>query len=208
MLAYGSTPVEILQHSFADGDTAKFFSVETEPMPEDEITKGEATSGVKVRLTVAPGLPVGAVRQTLQLTTNLHGSATIDVPIRGRVDGDLSIIGAGWDADRGLLSLGTVKSETGARQKVFILIHGPLRREVKLSVGERTPGWLQAELAEPQEVSQGAVIKVPLTVIIPPGTRPVNHSGSIQGPFAELVIDTTHPKARQLKLNLQFFVEE
>lgn len=207
VLCYTDKPLEITGHQFLDSETARLFEVQLDPLPQEDLDKEEAHSGVLLHIKALAGLPSGTLRQTLLLNTNQSISPNLEVPIQGRVEGAISLAGAGWDADSGTLSLGDVKSAAGARRQVFLLVRGPGRREVQVHVGKSDPSWLKLEVGQPQEVNDGAVVKIPLVVVIPPGSPAANHMGTAQGKLAHVVLETTLPTARQVNIYLQFLVE-
>ena len=207
LLNYTQQPLEVTGHEFSDADIADHFRVEIEMLDAEELHKQEAHSGVRVRVTVLPGLPVGPLRQKLRLLTNQASMPTVEVPIQGLVDSDIGIIGAGWNSERGLLDMGPVQSKAGAERQLFLLLRGRHRQNVRFAIVNRQPDWLQARFGEPQEVNGGALVKVPLTIIVPPGSPAANHLGSAQGKMGQLSIDTTHPTASRLNVFVQFSVE-
>jgi hypothetical protein len=79
---------------------------------------------------------------------------------------------------------------------------------VQVSVGEVEPDFLRVTIGEKTEINQGAVVQFPLTIEIPPGSPYVNHLGSKLGKLAQIIIETTHPDAKQVKIPLRFAVEE
>jgi hypothetical protein len=207
LLCYTKKPLEIVGQEFLEADTARLFRLQVDPLPQAELDKEEAYSGFLLHVTALAGLPAGTLRQKLLLKTNQEISPTLEVPIQGRVEGEISVVGAGWDSEHGIVSIGEVKGSAGARRQVFLLVRGPGRREVQIHAGQSDPPWLHAELGEPQEVNDGALVKIPLTVVIPPGSPAANHMGTVQGKLARLVLETTLPTARQVQLYVQFFVE-
>ncbi len=48
--------------------------------------------------------------------------------------------------------------------------------------------------------------QIPLTIEIPPGMPAVNHLGTNQGKFAKVVLETTNPDAKQIRMDLQFII--
>lgn len=207
VFCHTNEPLEILGYQFQDTETAKLFEAQIDPLPQDELDKEGAHSGVLVRITALAGLPPGTLRQKLVLQTNQHVAPNLAIPIQGRVDGEIAVMGSGWDSDRGVLSLGEVKGGEGERRQVFLLVRGPGRHDVRVKAGKCNPEWLQVELGQPQDVNDGAVVKIPLTVIIPAASPAANHMGNAQGKLAEVVLDTTLPASPQMKIYVQFFVE-
>ena len=105
--------VRLAGHEFSNSELARFFEVNSEPIPADRLNDSEAKSGCRVRLTVKPGLPLGLFQQTIRLDLELGKAAekvSVDVPIEGIVDGDISIVGPGWEQRQARLSFPAVKS--------------------------------------------------------------------------------------------------
>ena len=105
-----------------------------------------------------------------------------------------------------MLQLGVVRSSEGLKRTVTVLIHGAHRHDVEVTVGKRSPALLEARLGEPADVSGGSVVRIPLIIEIPPGAPPANYLGS-PGKMGQIILDTTHPDAKQIRLYVQFAVE-
>ena len=205
VLVSAQKPLEITGHDFLDADSAAHFKLDMQPLEAAQL--GTAHSGMLLRITVLPGLPVGPLRQKLRLTTNQEQSPTLEIPIQGTVRGDISIIGQDWDSDRGTLAVGLVDGAVGLRRQLYVLVRGPHRQDVHLKLAERVPEFVQVEIGTPEEVNQGSTVKIPLTIVIPPGSPGVNHMGTAQGSLGKLVFETGHPLAGPLRIFLQFYVE-
>jgi Protein of unknown function (DUF1573) len=208
-----SDEVRLVGHAFIDPETANYFEATSQPIPRDQLTEPGVKSGCRVLLTIKPGLPLGPLRQTIRLELQMGEGAeastsTVEVPIVGTVDSDISIVGQGWDADQNRLSLGSIKSSRGATRKLLLLLRGDHRHDVKITPGPVDPAWLKVTLGEPTELKGGAVTQIPLTVEVPPGLPPSNHLGSDQGKYAEVVLETTHPQVKQIRLFLKFVIEQ
>jgi hypothetical protein len=208
LLAYGAIPLEITGHEFLDPETAGHFQVDILPLTSEEVAREAARSGMSVKVTALAGLPIGAVRQKLRLTTNQPKTSVVEVPIQGIVESDLSIVGPGWDREHGMLAIGAVSRGEGMKRQLFVLARGEHRQEVQLKIVDRDPPWIQAELGAPEIAQQGAVVRWPLTVIIPPDSPEVNRLGTAQGKLGKLVLGAASPDAIEIKLYLQFLVEE
>ena len=61
-------------------------------------------------------------------------------------------------------------------------------------------------LGEPKKLKD-TLVHVPVTIEIPPGTRPMVHLDTAQGEAARIVFSTTHPKIKELSLAVRFAVE-
>jgi hypothetical protein len=205
--------VRVVGHEFTAPESARFFQVDSEPIPANQLTGTDAKSGCRVRLTLKPGLPLGMIQQTIRLDLQLGEAkekVSVEVPIEGIVDSDVSIVGPGWEQQLSRLSIPAVSSAKGATRKLFILLRGDRRHDVTIKTGKIDPSWLKVTLGEPTELKggDGGVTQVPLTIEIPPGMPPVNHLGTDQGKYAEVVLETTHPQVNEIRMNLKFVIEQ
>jgi hypothetical protein len=205
--------VRVVGHEFTALESARFFEMQSEPIPIDQLTESDAKSGCRVRLTLKPGLPLGMIQQTIRLDLQLgeaKETVSVDVPIEGIIDSDVSIVGPGWEQQLSRLSFPAVSSAKGATRKLFVLLRGDRRHDVTIKAGKFDPSWLKVTLGEPTELKSGdgGVTQVPLTIEIPPGMPPVNHLGTDQGKYAEVVLETTHPQVNEIRMNLRFVIEQ
>jgi hypothetical protein len=87
------------------------------------------------------------------------------------------------------------------------MVKGPHREETKVTVASVEPATvLQVKLGEPQPLGKG-VIKYALTIEIPPGTPAIDRFGGEQGELGKVILHTTHPVAKEVRLFLQFAIE-
>ncbi len=203
-------PLEVLSWEFSEEEKAPFFEVNVEPLPEEELaTEPEAQSGVRVGVTLKPGLPQGAFQQTIRLKTNLDETPEVSIPVRGNLAGDISIvaIGPGWMAEHNLLSLGTVDARKGVRRQLLLVVRGRYRDEVAFEPVEVFPSWLQVTVGETTPIGGGTVNQTPIWIAIPEGAPPAAHLGSEQGRMGEVRLATNHPKTPELRIRLRFAVE-
>jgi Protein of unknown function (DUF1573) len=185
-----------------DPETAKFFDLAIDPLPADELESLGGKRGYQVTLTVKPGMPLGALRQRLVLHTNLPDVKEVSVPIEGRIESDISIAGPNFDRDHGLLTIGAVGRE-GAERKLWLRVHGENRHAIKVSVASATPP-LEVSVGEPAESSAGSAVQMPLVVKIPPASPSASHLVNL----GKILLETSDPDAKQIRIWVQFAVEE
>lgn len=198
----------ITDYRLSDPSTAQFLEVEFKPMDAAALKKAEGKSGQLVAVTILPGLPLGQYRQKLSLTTDLADKRTVELEVQATITSDISLVGGGWDDENGFVRIGTIGSRDGAKRNVLVLVRGPDRNDVQIRVGEVQPPFLKVSVGKPEPIGDGAVIKFPLTIEIPPGSPSANHLGSKVGKLAQIVLETTHPEAKQVKVPVRFATEE
>jgi hypothetical protein len=209
LLCYLPQPLEILGCQLSDQDSADYFGVTFEPLAAEQLREDkDARSGVLMRVAVKPGLPQGPFRQTILVRTTLKSVPTFDVPIQGMVGSDISIVGRGWDAESGVLTLGTVSSQVGAKGLLILIARGPYRKQVSFKPIPSESDQLKVTVGETTEINNGAVTQTPLIVEIPKGSRQANHYGSDQGKFGQIIVETTHPQVPKLRILVRYAVVE
>lgn len=200
--------LSITGYELSDPSTRQFIDVQFRPMDTAELARAEGKSGQIVSVTIRPGLPLGQYRQKLVLTTNVADQRTVELEVLATITSDISLVGGGWDEDNGFVRIGPVKSRDGATRNVLVLVRGPGRKDVQMKVSEVRPDFLRATVGQPEPIGDGAVIKFPVTIEIPPGSPSANHLGSKVGKLAQIILETTHADAKQIKIPIRFATEE
>jgi hypothetical protein len=202
--------LQVLSHAFTNQNTAPYYSLDWKPIAADELREKQgATIGLTGTLTVKPGLPLGPINQTIQLKTNVTEVDKLELEISGSVVSDISIVGPNQFSEKhSLLMLGVVERALGAKATLRILVKGPHRQDVKLTVHEVDPAdVLNASLGEAQEINAGAIRMYPLEIEVRPGSRLINRMGSEQAKYGKIVLESTHPTVKQIPINVKFAVE-
>ena len=201
---------------YKDPSLADHLEVNVEPLPPELVDEEpEARSGVRITLTALPGLPLGPLNQMIYFKSAIADLPEIEIPIFGSVTGDISVLASKslYNNDLRLLTLGGVSRAEGGVFHMQLVVKGPLAKETKLSVGETDPAEvLQVEIdtENPSSVNDGKVLLYPMTVTIPPDSRPVSRLGGKEGtgsPYGKIVINTTHPQAEKVVLLVKFAVQ-
>ncbi len=195
LFTYGSSPPEVDELTVTDAQNAQFFKLASQPLSAAEIgaEKG-ATGGLTISMQIEPGLPLGPIRQTLKARLRIPEDITAEIPVEGTVSGALALAGGAWDSSRQALLLGTVSGRTGSRTEVFLTAKGPHALAVKPSVREVVPGSLAVEVGAGKPVGEKGMVRIPISITVPPGSPPANHRCSDQGPAGRIVLDTGHPE--------------
>ncbi|OHB80159.1 MAG: hypothetical protein A2V98_12280 [Planctomycetes bacterium RBG_16_64_12] len=160
-----------------------------------------------MEITVKPGLPLGGFQQKILLQTNYDEAPTVEVPIRGTVGSEISIVGKGWNAKTGILMLGSVRSREGALLKLVIRTAGPHRKEVAFKPIEIFPDLLKVKVGKTTDLESGTISVTPLTILVPKGSPPADHLQMEQEKLGRIILETNHPTAHQLRILVRFAVE-
>jgi hypothetical protein len=201
--------IKIAGHQFLDAATAKYFEAKFEPMSREQVAKEkDARGGYVAHVTIKSGLPSGSFRQTIRIATDFKDAPDLEIPISGKVTSDLTVTGPDYSDENGVLTIGPVASEEGAQRKLFVLVRGKFRKEVKLKPVESVPALLKVEVGEPRSLMNGSLVQMPLTIRIPKGSPPANHLGSEVGRLGRVTIETSHPVAPTLRIYVRFAVKD
>lgn len=202
---------------FSDPTTAGYFDVAIAPLSSEIVAaEQDAKAGVKVTVTVKPGMPIGPLSQTIYLAPLSKDLPELSIPIQGSVAGDISVFAAKhlYNSDRKIVTIGAVKRDKGGIYQLQLSVKGPHAKDVRLKVAEvDPPEVLQVEIdsEHPSSINNGAVLMYPLTIKIPPGSRTVSRLGgeasTVDAKFGKIVIETTHPQIKQFVVHVQFAVE-
>ena len=208
LYGYRSRALEIAGHEFSDPARAGDFEITCEPLPADEVAaEQDARSGCLLRVKVKPGLAAGPFRQHVVLVTNVDSAARVDVPVQGTMGSQLIVAGFGWEEHAGVLTLGTVAAAKGTERKLYVVARGPHARQVKLDPVRVVPDLLKVEVGPGKQLGDGAVIRIPLTIRIPPGSRAANYLGSRADELGQIVLQTGHPQQPELRILVRFAVK-
>ena len=201
--------LSIIEHRWTDQETAGFFEFDWKPAGAEVVAQQpDAQAAALCTVKMKPGLPLGPVRQVLELVTNVS-TGVIDVPIQARIVGDVSISGAGFQDRTNTLRIGPVARETGVTRKLFMTIKGPYLEDFQITGWQTDPAdVLQVQLGEVKLLRAGKVKMIPLEFSIPAGARPVNYSGGDEHPVAVAKITTTHPEIGEITIRVTFAITE
>ena len=203
IFTYGSESPEVTEATLDDPESAQIASLAVAALSAGEIAaETGATGGLRVTVDVRPGLPIGQFKRTIRVSFTMPEPVVAEIPLEVTVAGDLVMAGPGWDSSRQTLLLGTVSGRTGFRTRVFLTAKGPHRASVRPTVREVVPESLQVTIGAGSPIGTGGVVRIPIDIVIPPGSRAVNHLCSQQGPAGRIVLDTGHPDSPELTIPL------
>jgi hypothetical protein len=110
------------------------------------------------------------------------------------------LAGPGWDSSRQALMLGTISGKAGLRTRIFLTAKGPHRDLVRPRLEATVPDTIQVTIGQGSPVGSGGVVRIPIDIVIPPGSRSVNHICSDQAPAGTILLATGHPASPTLSI--------
>ena len=203
--------IEIMGHQFSDPSLEKFFQVDSVPLGADELRKHKgATSGLVVRVTVKPGLPLGRFQQRILLSTSVATAPEIDLPLFGTV-GAVSIVGAGWSSETGVLDIGVLDGRSVTQRKLIVLARGSNAKEMKFKVVSVEPDFLKVNLGKTTVAESGELSQTELLIEIPESKilakkMPVDYLGGDNGKLGEVLLETRSPELHSVRIRIRFAV--
>lgn len=206
--AYEHDDLKCLEVRQGSPELEPFFDIEVTPMDAVLVADEEdCKSGLLVRVTAKPGIPLGPFRQQVQLVTNAENT-TMHFDIEGNVVGDISV----WTREKfskreQLLDLGLIKRGRPRRAELQIIVKGEYMKGTHISVDEGATvpaGILRATVGEPVNMGKMAR-RFPLTIEIDTGNRFVSRlARGDEDNYARVVLKTTHPKAPEFVVRVAF----
>jgi hypothetical protein len=135
---------------------------------------------------------------------NLPGEPDIELPIEGRVSAPIEVISPLWDSELGVLKIGQIRPTDGGKFEFYLLVRDEAQAKAEIKVANSPPP-LKTSVGKPEKLD-AAGTKVPVTVEVPRGSRPVDHWGTEDGKLARILLDTGLPDAKQLQILVQYII--
>jgi hypothetical protein len=206
VLCYLEDNLHIEKGGFVPADHSEFFDVGIEPLAAEDLSDFQAKAGARVTVTTKPGLPIGALANRLTLRTNVPDAEMVEIPLAGRVVGEIRVHGRDFEEERGILRLGNVKSGEGKVSRLNVVVRGEGASDVKLEVAAVDPPELQVTIGD-APAPNGTFASIPVDVAIPPGTPPMVRLGTAQGREGRITLKTTHRSVQEISIRVRFSVE-
>ena len=208
---FAEPQLEIVECKLNNRVHQDYFEWEVGELTLDAVKAGQphANFGKEIKVTIKPGLPVGPLEQNLTIVARAGEEVTIDLPVSGRVTGDISLMGGStFTPDKNLLSLGRFLAGEGATAKLHMMVKGEHREDVRLTVGESVPAkFLSATIGERRAIRDGEAYLYPVVVEISKDTPAMNRLGGVGTEVGKIMLHTTHPTAKEVTLYVRFAVE-
>lgn len=207
VMASLESEVQILSHEVQDAKLAERIKIAVEPVAKADLPRPDIEAAARIVATLDPGTTIGPFNGSLLFTTNLKKTPSLKVPIYGDVRGDISIIATtGWSQAEGILRMQPVMSSKGAKSSLKVSIRGEHAADTEVTVAKVDPPELKASLGEHIEIREN-LVHIPLTIEIPPGTPPMVRASEDLGGEGEVILATTHPTTKEVRLRVTFTVQ-
>lgn len=183
-------------------------SVATAPLAAGELALEGAVDGLWLDLTLKPGLPLGEIRRTIRLRTNLPGAPQVAIAVTGEIVPDVSLVGPGYSERTGVLSLGQTQRGRPVERKLHVVVFGPHRQTARPTVAGRRPDWLEVSIGAAEPGPDNQSMRYPITVRIPAHAPPVVLEGPTPDRLGEVTLATGVAEPARLRLLVKMRVNE
>jgi hypothetical protein len=121
---------------------------------------------------------------------------------------DLSLVGRGWNAETGLLAMGTIPRADGVAWPLLIVIRGPHAEHARLQHVGSNPKCLAVEFEPTRYVAETGISLTRMTIRIAPGSPPSEHLGNEHGALGHITLQTDPPSSLRMDLQVRFAIGE
>ncbi len=210
VFSYLKDSKKLNQFAWSKPDMRHLIKFQVDQVPVEETPYERHKSAVlahKVTVKFLPGLPLGPLSARIQFQTDREDKVGIlELPVVGRVDSDLSLIGGTmFDMQLNLLSLGSVKSSEGATVGLTLIVQGDARETIKPVVESWEPkDALKVTIGEPKVEPNRT--RYHIQIEVPKGAPEVSYPGTGTGTYGKIVIKTNHETMKELPIYLRLVV--
>lgn len=202
----------IVAPTWSDPATAEYFEFRSEPMSEEELAKereenADAKNGFHLFVTLKGSHPNGPVRQELQLTLDPAPMRALEIPVRGQMRNELTLIGP--KMQDGILPAARVLEGEGFRIEGLHIIAPDIHHPVRVKVAETVPAFLHCDVGEPVPMptkKNPDKYGIPLSVWIPQDAPVCSYLGSDLTQRAVITLETDLPSVPRMQFEVRFVV--
>lgn len=205
---YQSDELTVAGTRWLKPEIAEAFEVDFRPATTEELEREpEAKAALVCKLKIKSGLPLGSLHQRLIVDLIADKETALEIPVIGRVVGDLTLAGRGYNDNDGILSIGHVSQSKGKKTTMFLTAKGPHCKDVKPTVKVVEPAdSLKVTFEPPKSIRNGASFMHMFKIEIPASSPFVNRLGTPDNPSGRIVIETNHPEIPEVELQVRFAV--
>ena len=206
--SFATDDLSIVEPTWSDKSMAKFYDLQITKLSADQLKEEKgAKSGCAIKVTIKPGLPAGPFAERIRFHVNSPSGPELELLIEGNITSPIEVWSPTWNAELGVLMLGTVHSREGAKSVVYLTVRGEALKHVDLRLDKVLPSTLKVTVGKMEQRGADAG-RVPVTIEIPPGSPQEDHLGTPLAPLARIFLDTGLPDNKQMRLLVRYVIEE
>jgi len=207
VLSFNTADFEI-QSAEISGSHEKLMTATFRPLTDQELAESEAKAGYFVQVEIIAGLPLGKSHHDLKIKTSSKEMPELVVPVDASVVGDITVIAQHYSSKKNLLQLGKIPHGEGITRRIYLIVKGEHRNQVKFGKPQSNPDYLKIEVGEPEEISDGRVLKFPVLVEVPTSAPAGNYVGPKKDALGNISIPVDgHPAIPEVDLGVYLAVE-
>lgn len=181
------------------------------PEPAQQQPPGDLTGkspepkcGYELHITFHPGFPIGKMRESMLIHTNIPNSAPVHVSFTGSRSGPVQILGTAgilWSPEESVVRLGRFPAKAGKKAKLVVLIKKS-EQELEITEAKLDPPLLKYEFRKDESFNAPVLNKYELVLEVPAGGSPLSLGGGQR--TGTVVLQTNHPEAKTIRFDLEF----
>lgn len=176
-------------------------TVSIEPASPEAIAAKNARSGYLVKVSVAPDVPVGPLRETVKLHTTARQGVDLEFSVSGQRLGPVSVTGPGWIIQSNLLSLGEFPAAHGRKAKLSMYVRN-LDDDLQAEQIEPEKGKVRVNIKKTGKVFGKSKV-YDLEVEIPPGAPAIRRNKDAE----PVILKLNHPQVSEFKMVVDYYAK-
>lgn len=158
-------------------------------------------SGVKIKVSVAPGSAIGPFREVVKLKTNARKGTEMEFTLVGKRSGPIEIKGRGFFPDRNVFNFGEFPAADGKKAKLQMYVRN-FDGELELQQTESENARVKLRIVPPARTfGKSKVYDLELEVL--PGPPVVR----IEKTPDPILLKLNHPMAEEIKMYVQYYAK-
>jgi hypothetical protein len=212
LLIYRGENWQINGHTWGSKKGKEHIGLIYEEIPAEELAQMSPPpkTGYKLTFTARKGIPIGPLVETVTLDTTPKASTPVTICIYGHVTPCVALMmHQQLRLENNLLYLGSnLPQGTAQGVDLKIRLAGEHRNTTKFSVKKVVPEDLKVSFGEPKANYGGHSFLVPLKIELPATAKPQAWLSANPEEMGQIVIETTNPEAKELKILVRFSIAE
>ncbi len=223
LFSFSETPITPVEQGFKNSQTHHKSQFEVEEVSVESTGNRDyqsATQAFRVKIAIAPGLPLGPISDRFQFgflprsIAEEDGEPDAELITQFEADFSGKIVGAVTLVENrrvyvgplgNIFTIGSVDPAAGETFRANLMVRGPQRDQLKLLIDHVEPaGVLRAELGEP--VGRSNTVLVPLILSVDPDAPATELMGRGNDDFGLVVVKTDDPDQSPLEVKIRISV--
>src|SRR5262249_48782927 len=97
-------------------------TVTWEPATEKDLSERHGKAGARIKVSIAPGLSIGPLRETIIIHTKVRGDMTMELSLAARRPGPVQVVGRNFTQENNVVRMGEFAADKGAKTSLKMYI--------------------------------------------------------------------------------------